>query len=181
MDTVAEVVKSGGRKMTTLGVIAIILGILAIIAPVMTGAWVMFLLGVLVLAGGIVRIIWAFTSDNLGKGLLKFAIGVLTLLCGILILAHPILAMGILTIIIAIYLVLDGIAEIVAGFKRKFGYGGGWMVFAGIVSIILGIIIWRQFPLSGIWAVGVLLGIKLLFAGLIMLTVGSAAQSVAKT
>jgi uncharacterized membrane protein HdeD (DUF308 family) len=140
----------------------------------------MLLLGVLVLAGGIVRIIWAFGSGSVGKGLLVFAIGVLTLLCGIGLLANPLFASGILTIILAVYFVLDGMFEIVAGINRRPGSGWGWMLFGGIVSILLGAVIWSQFPLSGIWAIGILLGIKLVFVGLIMVTAGSAVRSMSK-
>ncbi len=53
------------------------------------------------------------------------------------------------------------------------------MLFGGIVSIVLGVMIWRQFPLSGVWAIGVLLGIKLLFGGMIMVATGSTVRAVA--
>jgi uncharacterized membrane protein HdeD (DUF308 family) len=167
--------------MTLFGVIAIILGILAMMAPVLTGMWVIILVGVLVLIGGIVRIIWALQAGSLGKGLPMFAIGGLTLLCGVVLLAHPLFASGVLTILLALYFVLDGISEIAAGVRLRPGPGWGWMLFGGIVSFWLGIIIWRQFPLSGVWAIGILLGIKLLFVGLIMLKGGSAVRSMAKS
>ena len=180
MNEFADAAKAGGNRMTLFGVIAIILGILAMLAPVLTGMWVVILVGVLVLIGGIVRIIWAFQAASLGKGLPMFAIGGLTLLCGIVLLAHPLFASGILTILLALYFVLDGISEIVASVRLRPGSGWGWMLFGGIVSIWLGIIIWRQFPLSGVWAIGILLGIKLFLVGLIMLKGGSAVRSMAK-
>lgn len=180
MNEFADAAKAGGNRMTLFGVIAIILGILAMMAPVLTGMWVIILVGVLVLIGGIVRIIWALQAGSLGKGLPMFAIGGLTLLCGIVLLAHPLFASGVLTILLALYFVLDGISEIVAGVRLRPGSGWGWMLFGGIVSFWLGIIIWRQFPLSGVWAIGILLGIKLFFVGLIMLKGGSAVRSTAK-
>jgi len=180
MSELAAVVKAGGKKMTILGVVAIILGVLAMLMPVLAGASVVLFLGVLVLAAGIVRMIWAFGSDSVGKGMLKFAVGVLTLLCGIVLLAHPLFASVVLTLVLAIYFVVDGIVEIVAGIKRRPGLGWMWMLVGGIVSILLGVIIWRQFPLSGIWAIGILLGIKLFFVGLIMIMAGSAIRSVSK-
>jgi len=125
--------------------------------------------GVLVLIVGIVRIVWAFKAGSLGKGVVMFAIGGLTLLCGIVLLAHPLFASGVLTVLLALYFILDGISEIVASVRLRPGSGWGWMLFGGIVSLWLGIIIWRQFPLSGVWAIGILLGIKLFFVGLIML------------
>jgi len=180
MSGFAEVLKVDGKRITVLGVVAIILGVLAMLMPVLAGASVVLFLGVLVLAAGIVRMIWAFGSDSVGKGMLKFAVGVLTLLCGIVLLAHPLFASVVLTLVLAIYFVLDGIVEIVAGIKRRPALGWIWMLVGGIVSILLGVVIWRQFPLSGIWAIGILLGIKLLFVGFIMVTAGSVIRSVSK-
>jgi uncharacterized membrane protein HdeD (DUF308 family) len=180
MTEFADAAKAGGKKMTTFGVIAIILGILAMLMPGLTGISVVFFLGVLVLLAGIVRIIWAFQAGSLGKGLLLFAIGGLTLLCGIALVANPLFGSAVLTIMLALYFILDGISEVVAGIKLRPGPGWGWMLFAGIVSILLGMMIWGQFPLSGAWAIGILLGIKLFFVGLIMVTGGSVVHSLAK-
>ena len=81
---------------------------------------------------------------------------------------------------LAVYFILDGIGEISAGLQLRPADGWGWLLFGGIVSVWLGLMIWRQFPLSGLWAVGILLGIKLFFIGLIMVTAGSAVRSLAK-
>jgi uncharacterized membrane protein HdeD (DUF308 family) len=54
------------------------------------------------------------------------------------------------------------------------------MLFGGIVSVLLGIMLWRQFPLSGAWALGLFLGIKMLFSGMMMVTVGSAVRRMGK-
>jgi uncharacterized membrane protein HdeD (DUF308 family) len=126
-----------------------------------------------------VRLIWAFQAGGLGKGLL-LAIGLLTLLAGLALLAHPLFAAGVLTILLAVYFILDGIGELAAGIRLRPADGWGWLLFGGIVSILLGLMIWGQFPLSGLWAVGILLGIKLFFIGLIMVTAGSAVRSIAK-
>jgi len=180
MNELANAAKAGGKNMTIFGVIAMILGMLAMLMPGLTGISIVFLLGVLVFVGGIVRIIWAFQAGSLGKGLLMFAIGGLTLLCGIALLANPLFGSAVLTIMLALYFILDGISEVVAGIKLRPGSGWGWMLFGGIVSIWLGIMIWGQFPLSGVWAIGILLGIKLFFVGLIMVMGGSAVRSMAK-
>jgi uncharacterized membrane protein HdeD (DUF308 family) len=180
MNQFTDVAKAGGKKMTIYGVIAIILGMLAMLAPGLTGMSVIIMLGVIVLVGGIVRIIWAFQAGSLGKGLLMFAIGGLTLLCGIALLANPLFGSAILTIMLAVYFIIDGVFEITAAMRLRPGSGWGWMLFGGIVSILLGMMIWRQFPLSGVWAIGILLGIKLFFVGLIMVMGGSAVRSMAK-
>jgi uncharacterized membrane protein HdeD (DUF308 family) len=178
MNDFADAARGGGKNMTFFGAIAIILGILAMMMPGLTGVSVVYLLGGIVLIAGILRMIWAFQAGGLGKGLLMFTIGLLTLLTGLALLAHPLFASGVLTIMLAVYFILDGIGEIAAGFQRRPG-GRGWMMFGGIVSILLGMMIWRQFPLSGVWAIGILLGIKLFLIGLIMVTAGSAIRSAA--
>ena len=171
-------IKAGGNRMRIFGVIAIILGILCLLAPGLTGTSALTLMGLFVLAAGIARMIWAFQAGSLGKGLLMFAIGGLTLLCGIALVANPLFVSGVLTIVMALYFIFDGISEIVGGIRLRPG-SGGWMLFGGIVSILLGIMIWAQFPLSGVWAIGILLGIKLFFVGLIMVMGGSAVRSMA--
>ena len=163
------------KRMTTYGVIAIILGILAMVAPVITGLSIALLLGILVLVGGVVRLVWAFQAGSVGEGLLKFLLAGLTLVCGLLMVVNPLFASGFLTIVLSLYFIVDGVSEIAVGVGTK----RGWFIFAGVVSILLGVLLWMQFPLSGAWALGILLGIKLLFIGLIMIMGGSAARSMA--
>lgn len=170
-----------GKGMTFLGVIAVILGILAMLAPGLTGVSVTFLIGILVIAGGIIRMIWSFKMGSFGKGVLMFGIGLLTLVCGIALVANPLFASGVMAIVLAIYFIADGIFEISGSFLLRPVSGWGWMLFGGIVSIVLGIMIWRQFPLSGAWAIGTLLGIKLFFIGIFIITTGTAVKALSKS
>jgi uncharacterized membrane protein HdeD (DUF308 family) len=163
-------VNSAGSRMKVLGVIAIILGILTLLAPTLTGFSIIILLGVLVLLAGIARIIWAFQAGSLGRGLPMFAVGGLTLICGIVLIANPLFVSGVLSMLLIAYFILDGIFELTAGLRLRPEGGWGWLLSGGIVSILLGLMIWAQFPLSGVWAMGVLLGIKLIFVGLIIVT-----------
>jgi uncharacterized membrane protein HdeD (DUF308 family) len=174
----ADTIKKSGTSMSIFGAIAILLGILAMLAPGLTGLSVAVFLGFVVLAAGFVRILWAFSAGSLGKGILSFVIGALTVICGLMLVTDPLLATGFLTIILAVYFIVDGIAEIAAGTQRRPKPGSGWLIFGGIVSLVLGIMIWSQFPLSGAWAMGILLGIKLFTIGLIMITGGSVIRKV---
>ncbi len=180
MNDFADAAKKGGLGMNVLGIITIILGFLVMLAPMLTGFSILMLVGVLVLIAGLVRMFWAFTAGSFGKGVLAFAIGGLTLLLGLALMFNPLFASGVMTIVMAIYLIVDGAVEISAAFGLRPESGWGWLLFGGIVSLLLGIMIWRPYPLSGAWAIGVLLGIKLLFIGLSMLTVGSTVRTAAK-
>ncbi len=167
-------------SITVLGAVCMVLGILAMLMPSLVGMSIAMILGILVLISGIARMVWSFQAGSLGKGILKLVIGGLTLLCGIALLAKPILAAGVLTILLTVYFLLDGIAEIAAGTRVGTANGGGWLLFSGVISILLGFMIWVRFPLSGPWALGILLGIKLFLVGLIMATAGSAVSSIVK-
>jgi uncharacterized membrane protein HdeD (DUF308 family) len=180
MNQVNEAVGKTGTQMTTLGVLTIVLGVLAMFAPMLTGFSVMLLVGALVVIAGFMRMIWAFKAGSLGKGLLVFVLGCLTLLCGVALVANPLFAASVLTLVLTFYFIVDGVAEIAAGFGRRPASGWGWLVFGGVISVVLGIMIWRQAPLAGLWAVGLFLGIKLFLAGLMMLTVGGAVRAAAK-
>lgn len=180
MNELTDLAKTEGKNLTALGAIAIILGFLALMAPGLTGFSIALLVGVLVILGGLVRMIWAFGAGGFGKGLLGFAIGGLTLLCGIALVSNPLFSAGVLTIVLAVYFVADGLSEVAAGFQGRLANGRGWLLFSGIVSILCGIMIWQQYPLAGAWAIGILLGIKLFMVGLVMITGGSVIRTVAK-
>ena len=170
----SEITATGSQNTKTFGIVTIVLGILAIAAPMVAGVSVALLVGILVLMAGIARMVWALQAGSLGKGLLGMAIGVLTLICGVALVTDPLFASGVLTILVAAYFLVDGVFEIAAAFQVRPRTGWGWLLMGGILSVLLGLMIWQQFPLSGAWAIGVLLGIKLLFVGIIILSVGSA-------
>jgi len=158
-----------------MGWLSIVFGILAIAMPWVAGQSILLMVGALVMAAGVLRMIWAFKAGSLGKGILVFLIGVLTLLAGIAVIAHPVMSSAILTVMLAVYFFVDGFSELMAAFSLK--EGKGWLIFDAVVTILLGIMIFTGFPLAGTVAIGVFLGIKLLFVGVTMLTVRSAVRN----
>lgn len=179
-ESLAAAAKKGGGRLTLFGILTIIVGVLAMAAPGVTGLSITILVGSLMLVAGIFRLIWAFRAESFGQGLFKFLIGGITLVAGILVLANPILGLTTLTLLLAAYFVVDGIFEILGAFQVKPATGWGWLLFGGIVSLLLGVMIWRQYPLSGVWAIGILVGVKLLMAGLGMVMLGTTARSLGK-
>ena len=168
---------TAGRNTKLFGILTIVLGLLAIAAPLVAGMSVAFLVGLFVLAGGVARMVWALQAGSLGKGLLGFAIGALTLVCGVVLVSDPLVASGVLTLLLAAYFLVDGGVEIVAAFQVRPASGWGWLLAGGTLSLLLGLMVWQQFPLSGAWAIGVLLGFKLLLVGMIMISVGPREKS----
>ena len=90
------------------------------------------------------------------------------------------MALATLTLVLAVYFVVDGVFQIIWAFRLRPIKGWGWTLFSGIAALVLGVMIWRQFPVSGIWAVGTLAGIHMIFGGSSMASVSRAARSAAK-
>ena len=166
--------------MIIFGILVLITGLLAISSPFVAGQAVAIFVGVLLLVAGVVRVIWAFREETFGKGLLAFLLGGITAIAGVAVIAQPVMGLASLTLILVAYFLADGVVSIVTAFKVKTQSGWGWMLFDGIVTLLLGGMIAGQWPLSGTWAVGILVGVRLLFAGWTMIFMGSAARSVKK-
>jgi uncharacterized membrane protein HdeD (DUF308 family) len=166
--------QQAGSRMRLMGWLCIILGVLAIAMPWVAGQSILVVIGALVMAAGIMRMIWAFQAGSLGKGVLVFLIGVLTLLAGIAVVAHPVMSSAVLTVLLAVYFLMDGVSELFTAFSVE--EGKGWLIFDAIVTILLGIMIYAGFPLAGTVAIGVFLGVKLLLVGITMLTVRRAVK-----
>ena len=159
------------------GFLVVILGLFAMMTPAITGIATTFMLAALLLISGLATVIFAFGSESFGRGILRFLFGGITVLAALWMFANPGMALASLTLYLAIYFLVDGIVTIVAGLGLP--EGKGWVIFNGVVSILLGVMIWRNWPVSGLWAVGILLGVKMVVAGMAMMaleSVGDAAR-----
>ena len=175
MNAETPVLQKVSSRMRLMGWLSIIFGVLAIAMPWIAGQSILLMVGALVIAAGIMRMIWAFQAGSLGKGVLVFLVGVLTLLAGFAVVANPLMSSAILTIMLSIYFFVDGLSEFFAAFSLQ--DGKGWLLFDAVVTVLLGIMLFTGFPLAGTVAIGVFLGIKLLFVGVTMLSIRSLAKN----
>ena len=176
----AEAKKNAGL-LIFLGVLTVIFGVMAIAAPMITGITVAVFVGFLLLFTGIMRIVYAFKSGQWGSGIWGTILGLLGAVAGLLLIFRPMVGLLTLTLLLAIYFFVDGISEIIAAFKIKPDQGWGWVLFNGVIALLLGIMIWRQWPMSGAWAVGVLVGVHILITGWTMIVLGTGARRIAGT
>ena len=183
MNEEIKAVKSASGAGMIWGVLMIILGMFAIASPYITlatGLAVSILVAISMVAAGIAQTIFAFQAPSLGRGILKFLFGGLTIIIGLAMVAQPGLALATVTMMLGVYFFVDGITTLIVAWNVKPEQGWGWMTFNGVVTLMLAYLIMRGWPLSGAWAVGVLVGVRLLFAGMTMFTLGSAGRQVAK-
>jgi uncharacterized membrane protein HdeD (DUF308 family) len=173
-------IKKNARLAFITGIILLICGVLAVGSPFAAGVSVTIMVGSLLIIGGISQCFLAFQAGAFGKGLLIFLMGALTAVAGFYLFGQPLAGLATITIFLAAYFIVTGIFELIAAIQIRPAEGWGWMLFNGIVTLLLGIMIWRQFPLSGAWAIGTLFGIKLMMSGLSLIFIGRNVRGAAK-
>ena len=159
-----------------LGIFAIVLGVISLIAPLIAGIVFTVSLGFIFLLYGIFHMIYAFSTRKVGAGwfVLQVFLGILYLIAGSVILKSPWEGLNILTLIVGILIFIDGVIQVINAFDMKPLYGWGWGVFSGILGIILGILIWSDWPVSSIWTIGILVGVNLITNGVAIFKISSA-------
>jgi uncharacterized membrane protein HdeD (DUF308 family) len=178
--TWAHDAKRNAGWLVILGVVTVIAGVLAMGSPLASGLAVAFVVGIAMTIGGVARTISAFSAGSFGQGALAFVGGILTLGAGLIVAARPGIGLATLTLLLGGSLVVDGISGVILAFRVRPEAGWGWMLFSAAMGVVLGFLLLREWPLSGLWAIGTLVGINLLFSGLSIISVGAAARSVAK-
>lgn len=180
MSTLDEI-KKNARSARWIGVLLLIAGFFALMAPLAAGASIAMMVGFLLLFCGVGHLVLVFQSGSFGRGVFILLLAALNLLAGIYMIARPGIALAALALFLAAYFVATGITEIVAAFQARPDAGWGWLAFGGALSALLGLMIWSQFPLSGAWAVGVLVGLRLFTSGWELIAIGGAAGAVAQS
>ncbi len=173
-------IKKNARIAVIMGIIMVICGFLAVGSPLAAGVYVTIFVGIMLAIGGIAQCFLAFKAGAFGKGLLIFAVGALTAAVGFYLFNQPLEGLASITLLLAVYFIVTGIFELVGAFQIRPAEGWGMMLFNGIVTLLLGIMIWSQFPLSGAWAVGILFGVKLLLSGASLIVIGRSVRGAAK-
>jgi uncharacterized membrane protein HdeD (DUF308 family) len=173
-------IKKNARLAVIMGIIMVICGVLAVGSPLAAGVSVTIFVGIMLVIAGIAQCFLAFQAGAFGKGLLIFVVGALTAAAGFYLFNQPLAGLASITLFLAVYFVVTGIFELVGAFQIRPAEGWGMMLFNGIVTLLLGVMIWSEFPLSGAWAVGVLFGVKLIMSGWSLIFIGRSVRGAAK-
>ncbi len=177
----AEIKKSTGWLIAG-SILLILLGIAAIIMPGLASATFTMVMGWILLIGGIVRIVKSFQSKPVRGFWLNLIIGILYVIAGLYVLFNPLMATAVLTLTLGILFIVEGIFSIIMSFQARPGGEFSWLVLLdGIITLILGILVWNNFPYSAIWLIGLYVGISLLFSGISLLMIALSARKTLST
>ena len=174
--TEPDVLRENWGWFFALGIAMIVLGAMAIILPGLAGLTLALMLGWLLLIGGFVQGIHAFYSRGWTGFFIQALMAILYVVVGIMLLANPLQGLLTLTVLLAAFLLIEGVFRIVEAFQIRPAANWGWVLLSGIVSLLLAGVIWARLPGDALWVLGVLVGVNIIFSGCSMLMLGLAAS-----
>ena len=161
------------------GILLVVLGLLAILVPQVASLAVTLLLGWLFAISGIFGLIasfWARQAPGFWWSLLS---AVLSIVVGGLLLARPVVGVISLTYLLIAFFFVEGVVSIMYAIEHRRELTGGWvwMLVSGIITLALGVMILAGLPSTAAWALGLLVGIDMVFGGSSLIAVALAARS----
>jgi uncharacterized membrane protein HdeD (DUF308 family) len=181
--SVASSLHSHWRLFLTEGIILLILGILAIVVPPIATIAVEVLIGWLLLMSGIVGLIATLRMRGAPGFWWSLISAVLGVAAGVILLRWPLSGALSLTLILTIFLVIEGLVSILYSLEHKRELSGRWgaMLFSGLIDLLLAGIIFSGFPGTAAWAIGLLIGVNLVFGGSALIAMALHARKLSTT
>ena len=179
MNTLEGELKRVSTISLVLSVLLIIFGVLAIALPIASSIGIAIVIGWLAIFAGIAQVAHSFQSKGIGHIVWKLAVAVFYLAAGAYLLAHPALGVAGLTLVLGTFLAAEGVADVIAYFSARKSGASAWMLLDGIITLVLGFMIWNRWPLSSLWVIGTLVGISMVMTGTTRLMMALATRKLA--
>jgi uncharacterized membrane protein HdeD (DUF308 family) len=160
------VLKRASGWSIVLGILMIIAGLVAMFEPGVSGLFITIVVGWSAIFNGVAQIIFGFRTHGGWHVLLEVLLGIIYIIAGIYLLMHPVGGLLALTLILASFLFVYGIFAMFLAFQIKPRHGWGWVLFDGLITLLLAVLIWSHWPLNSDWVVGTLFGISIFMSGI---------------
>jgi uncharacterized membrane protein HdeD (DUF308 family) len=148
-----------------LGIAQLVLGIIAwfdVIAFTIAGV---IFIGALLLVAGVFQVVHAFMDREWGGFALHLIVGILYVIGGLLLMDEPLEGSVVITILVAAALIIGGVLRIAIGVQHRHMPGWGLLLAGGVISVLVGVMLYLMLPWSGLWVVGTLIAVELIFHG----------------
>jgi len=169
--------RGAGGWFIGMAVAFIVAGTLAIIAPFVAGIAAATLVGWLLVAGGLMHGVNAFKNDSITRSVWQALVGAFYMIAGLYFVAHPLIALGTLTVALAAVLFCEAMMDFIAWSATRDEDGSGWLLVNTIATALLSLLIWLQWPSVSVWVIGTLIGAKLIVSGISRLMLRAAARA----
>ena len=166
-------------KIIALGIALVICGIIAIASPAISTMAVTLFLGLILAVAGAFKVVQSFMVKEWSGFVWQLLVGMIELLGGILVYFNPMKGAIAITLVIALVLIAEGLAQLGLAIKMRAQSGVGWMFLSSIITIVVGAALAMRLPYGGIYAPGTLVGVSLLFAGWAYIAIALAARKAA--
>ena len=147
------------------GVLLVVAGLLALVYPFIASVAVVFLLAWVLIVSGILQGIGLIGASNVPHYWLQLISAVLAVLIGVLLLRDPDGGLTIMTVLLIVYFMVEGIAKVIFALTIRPFPNWGWVLASGLVGILLALILWANMPLTADWVLGLMLGLLLIAEG----------------
>ena len=164
--TPADFVRHASTWSIVWGVLLVVLGVLAVGSPFVAAVAVNAVLAWLIVVAGVVHVILAFQAHRAGSLLWRLLVGLAYIFFGVYLIAHPALGVASLTLLLASLFLVEGVFDIALFFQVRSMHGSSWVLIDGIITLLLGLMIYRQWPSSSAWAIGTLVGVSMIISGI---------------
>jgi uncharacterized membrane protein HdeD (DUF308 family) len=169
------------KGLMIVGVLAIALGCIAILVPAVASVGTAIFIGWILLIVGGFLIAAAFSAHSVGTLLLRLLWAALTVIVGIWLIVEPHNGTLTLTFVLGIYFLFMGVTRITVAFLNRGQPNAGLLGLSGVAGLLIGILVLAKFPSSADWAIGLLVGIDLIFAGWTLTSVALVGKDLAKS
>jgi len=164
-NTPSDIVRQASTLSLVWSVLLIIFGILAVASPFFAAVAVSVVIAWLIVLAGVVHLMLAFRAHGAGSMIWKVLVGLAYLFFGVYLILHPVLGVASLTLLLASLFLIEGVLDIILFFQMRSLGGSGWVLVDGIVTLLLGLMIYLQWPSSSAWAIGTLVGVSMIISG----------------
>ena len=169
------------KLLLTAGIISAVLGAIAIIIPPLASVTITLLVGIVLLIGAVAYVAEAISRGTTGHRIWSFIVAILYVIAGVWLIVNPVSGTITLTWVLAIFFLVIGIFRILAGIAARGKVpNAGWTIVNGVLAVLIALLVIGNLPSSAAWAIGLLVGIQLLFDGIMMITAGMAAKKLAE-
>jgi uncharacterized membrane protein HdeD (DUF308 family) len=177
---VREGLRQSWKVLIGVGIGAIVLGCIAILVPAVAAVGTAIFIGWLLLVVGAVLVAAAFSAHSVGTFFLRMLWAVLTVIVGIWLIVEPHNGTLTLTFVLGVYFLFMGLSRVTVAFIGRGQPNAGWVGLSGVCGLLIGILILAKWPDSADWAIGLLVGIDLIFAGWTLTSVALLGKELAK-
>ncbi|MHA1517124.1 MAG: HdeD family acid-resistance protein [Alphaproteobacteria bacterium] len=164
-EAMRETVKRSSLWYLIQGLLLVVAGVLALIYPFIASVAIVSLLAWILIVSGILQGIGLIGASNVPHYWLQLISAVLAILIGVLLLRSPDSGLLIMTVLLIVYFMVEGIAKVIFALTIRPFPNWGWVLGSGLVGILLALILWANMPLTSDWVLGLMLGVLLICEG----------------